>query len=62
MARLLPNQQKLEEITICGQKRVINVRSGTYQDTSWADAEGKLCTALAQYGISFAPFVEECGP
>lgn len=60
MARLLPNQ-KLEQIMVCGEQRLLNVRAGTYRDVPWSDTETKLRTALAQYGIPLARFVQ-CTP
>jgi 5-methylthioadenosine/S-adenosylhomocysteine deaminase len=60
MRRLAADPALLDPITVCGQPRLINARTGSYT-IPWADTEARLANALAAYNLPLAPFVE-CTP
>jgi hypothetical protein len=61
MRRLVADAARLDPITVCGQPRLVNARTGTYQKTPWPDTAARLRDALVPYGLPLAEMVE-CTP
>ena len=61
MRRLVTDPSRLDPVTVCGQPRLVNARTGWYEKKPWPETEARLVNALAPYGIRLADFVE-CTP
>ena len=61
MRRLVADPAVLDSITVCGQPRLVNARTGTYEKTPWPETAQRLRGALAPFGLALADMVE-CTP
>lgn len=61
MRRLVADPSRLDPITVCGEPRLINARTGAYETIAWSVTESRLVNALAPYRLKLADVVE-CTP